>query len=68
MGLLLCFILGFGVKMFIIEFQLFSNLRFDNLLIKKRYIDYLERQIRLKNFSKILVGRLDRGVKKVKDS
>lgn len=52
----------------ITEFQLFSNPRFDNLLTKKRYTDYSERQTRLKNFSKTPAGRPDRGAKKAKDS
>lgn len=68
MGLLPCFTLGPGVKMPITEFQLFSNPRFDNLLTKKRYTDYSERQTRLKNFSKTPAGRPDRGAKKAKDS
>lgn len=49
------------------EFQLFRNPLLDNFLAKKRYIDYSERQRRLKNISKTPAGRQDRGAKKGKD-
>lgn len=49
------------------EFQLFRNPLLDNLLAKKRYIDYFEGQKRLKNISKTPAGRQDRGSKNGKD-
>lgn len=51
----------------ITEFKLFRNSLLDNLLAKKRYIDYSEWQKRLKNISKTPAGRQDRGAKKEKD-
>lgn len=66
MVLLPSFTLGPGVKMPITEFQLFRNPLLDNFLAKERYIDYSERQRRLKNMSKTPAGRRDRGGKKRK--
>lgn len=50
------------------EFQLFRNPLLDNLLAKKRYIDYSERLKRWKNISKTPAGRQNREAKKGKDS
>lgn len=49
------------------EFQLFRNPLLDNLLAKKRYIDYSERLKRWKNISKTPAGRQNREAKKGKD-